>query len=207
MSKAVAITRDEHDALALRRLAVRSREADAARRRLAIALVLEVEGRPRAAAATACGMDRQTLRLDACVQRVLRYNAEGIAGLSDRVTGRGPQHRLQPEHEVALHELVQQGPSLETHGVVRWCRADLVAVIRQQFGVTVDVRTMGRALRRLGFSRMSVRPRHPKADAEAQEAHKKALPRWSPRRSPTPPAQSRPNSGGRTRPGSASRAR
>jgi hypothetical protein len=30
---------------------------------------------------------------------------------------------------------------------------------------------MGRALRRLGFSRMSVRPRHPKADAEAQEAH------------------------------------
>ena len=200
MSKAVAITRDEHDASALRRLAARSREADAARWMLAIALVLE--GGTRAAAATACGMDRQTLR-----DWVLRYNASGIAGLSDRVAGRGPHHRLRPEHEATLRELVRQGPSLETHGVVRWRRADLVTVIRQRFDITVDVRTMGRALRRLGFSRMSVRPRHPKANAEAQEAHKKTLPRWSPRRSPTPPAASRSNSGGRTRPGSASRAR
>jgi transposase len=200
MSKAVAITRDEHDASALRRLAARSREADAARRMLAIALVLE--GSSRAAAATACGMDRQTLR-----DWVLRYNAEGIAGLSDRVAGRGPHHRLRPEHEAALRDLVRQGPSLEAHGVVRWRRADLVAVMRQRFGVAVDVRTMGRALRRLGFSRISVRPRHPKADAEAQAAHKKTSLVWSPRQSPRPPARSHSNSGGRTRPGSASRAR
>ena len=200
MSKAVAITRDEHDASALRRLAARSREADAARRMLAIALVLE--GSSRAAAATACGMDRQTLR-----DWVLRYNAEGIAGLSDRIAGRGPNHRLRPEHEAALRDLVRQGPSLETHGVVRWRRADLVAIMRQRFGVAVDVRTMGRALRRLGFSRVSVRPRHPKDDPEAQAAHKKTSPPWSPRQSPRPPARSRSNSGGRMRPGSASRAR
>ena len=199
MSKAVAITRDEHDASALRRLAARSRDADAARRMLAIALVLD--GHPREDAAAACGMDRQTLR-----DWVHRYNAEGVAGLSDRVAGRGPKHRLRPEHEAALRDLVRQGPSLETHGVVRWRRADLVAAMRQRFDVAVDVRTMGRALRRLGFSRVSVRPRHPKADAEAQAAHKKTSPSWSPRRSPTPPAASRSSSGGRTRPGSASKA-
>src|SRR3712207_7077118 len=44
---------------------------------LAIALVLE--GRPRGEAAAQCGMDRQALR-----DWVHRYNAEGIAGLSDR---------------------------------------------------------------------------------------------------------------------------
>ena len=58
---AIAITRCDCDAAGLRRAAAASREADAARRMLAIAMVLE--GAPRAEAARACGMDRQTLRV------------------------------------------------------------------------------------------------------------------------------------------------
>ncbi len=50
---AVSITREEHDAADLRREASRSRDADAARRMLALALVLE--GASRTDAARTCG--------------------------------------------------------------------------------------------------------------------------------------------------------
>ncbi|TDH58018.1 hypothetical protein E2C06_34805 [Dankookia rubra] len=60
-----------------------------------------------------------------------------------------------------MAELVRTGPDLATHGVVRWRRADLAAVIEQRFGARPDVRTVGKLLRRLGFRRLSARPRHP----------------------------------------------
>src|SRR5688572_23867218 len=74
---AVEITRRDLSAAELRRAAARSRDADAARRMLAIALVLD--GHSREAASAACGMDRQTLR-----DWAHRYNAEGVAGLANR---------------------------------------------------------------------------------------------------------------------------
>ena len=46
----------------------------------------------------------------------------------------------------------------------------------------VDERSVGKVLRRLGFARLSVRPR-PRADEAAQEASKKASPSWSRQRS------------------------
>lgn len=196
---AISITRDVHDAAGLRRAASRSRDADAARRMLALALVLE--GASRAEAARSAGMDRQTLR-----DWVHRYNAEGLAGLSDRPHGGGPARLLTAEQEAAVAELVRRGPDPTEHGVVRWRRVDLAAVIERRFGVRLAERTVGKLLHRLGFVRLSVRPRHPAHDAEAQTAHKKTSPTWSPRRSRSGPAASRSSSGGRTRRGSASRA-
>jgi transposase len=200
MSAAVAITRMDHDAAGLRRLAASSRDSDAARRMLALAQVLD--GASRADAARQCGMDRQTLR-----DWVHRYNDQGIEGLSDRVEGRGRKPLLTPSQAEAVAELVRRGPDLATHGVVRWRRADLARVIEQRFGVLPDERTVGALLRRLGFRRLSVRPRHPESQAAAQLAHKKTLPRWSPPPSPRAPAASRSSSGGRTKPASASKAR
>ncbi len=83
---AVAITRAEFDAAGLRHAAARAKDADAARRMLALALVLD--GRTRTEAAQTRGMDRQTLR-----DWVHRYNVEGLAGLSDRKAP-GPTPRL-----------------------------------------------------------------------------------------------------------------
>jgi transposase len=168
------------------------------RRMLALALVLE--GSPRAMAAATCGMDRQTLR-----DWVHRYNAEGLAGLSNRYEGLGRKPLLTPEQTAVVAELVRTGPDLATHGVVRWRRADLAAVIEQRFGVRPDVRTVGKLLRRLGFRRLSVRPRHPGHDAAAQQAHKKTSPPSLPQRSRSTPAASRSSSGGRTKPASANR--
>ena len=45
--------------------------------------------------------------------------------------------------------------------------------IARHLGVKMHERTVGKLLARLNFSRVSVRPRHPKQDLEAQQAHKK----------------------------------
>ena len=71
------ITREGLDAAGFRRAVTRCGTASAARRMLALASVLD--GSSRAAAARACGMDRQTLR-----DWVHRYNADSLAGLNDR---------------------------------------------------------------------------------------------------------------------------
>lgn len=196
---AVAVTRADYTAVELRRLAAGHRDASAARRMLALALVLE--GSPRAVAAETCGMDRQTLR-----DWVHRYNAEGLAGLSNRKEGVGRKPLLTATQVEVVAELVRTGPDLATHGVVRWRRVDLAQAIEQRFGVRPDVRTVGKLLHRLGFRRLSVRPRHPAHDAAAQEAHKKTSLPSSPRRSRNTPAASRLNSGGKTKQGLASRA-
>ena len=80
---AIAITRMDLTAAALRAASAKSRDAPAARRMLALALVLE--GHPRSEAAVLCGMDRQTLR-----DWVIRYNENGIDGLLDRWDGGRP---------------------------------------------------------------------------------------------------------------------
>jgi hypothetical protein len=41
----------------------------------------------------------------------------------------------------------------------------------------VHERTVGKYLAALGYRRLSVRPRHPKTDPEAQEVFKKASPK------------------------------
>jgi transposase len=196
---AVAITRTELTAAQLRREATRTADANAARRMLALALVME--GASRAEAAAACGMDRQTLR-----DWVHRYNAESLAGLSDRRAA-GARPRLSPAQAREVAELVRQGPSLAEHGVVRWRRIDLSRVIAQRYGVKLAERSVGDLLRRLGFRRMSVRPRCPEQDGAGQEAHKKTSPLWSQPASRRTHAANRSNCGGRTKPASASKGR
>jgi transposase len=166
----VAITRRELDAAGLRGAAVRCRDAKAARRMLALASVLE--GGSREEAARYAGMDRQTLR-----DWVHRYNEEGLPGLYDRRRP-GPKPRLTPEQEAALAAVVEQGPDPEHDGVVRWRRIDLQALIRDRFEVELHERSVGKLLRRLGFARMSVRPRHPSSDPRTQELFKKASLSW-----------------------------
>ncbi len=153
---AIEITRMNLSAAELRRAAGRTRDAKASRRMLALALVLD--GRSRTEAAESCGMDRQTLR-----DWVHRYNAEGLAGLSDRpLPGRAAL--LDAAQMGELAEIVETGPDPARDGVVRWRRIDLCAVVERRWGVRVAERTMGAILGRLGFTRLSARPRHPQGD-------------------------------------------
>ena len=74
---AIEITRHNLSISQLRAAAARTADAKQTRRILAIAMVLD--GHSRRLAAQAGGMDRQTLR-----DWVIRYNADGLAGLADR---------------------------------------------------------------------------------------------------------------------------
>jgi len=199
MGAAVAITRLDLTAGELRKTARKEKNSTVARRILALALVLE--GSERKTAAESCGMDRQTLR-----DWVHRYNAEGLAGLRSR-RPMGPRSRLTTEQQAELAALVEAGPDPEQHGVVRWRRVDLRDELERRFGVKLHERSVGKVLAKLGYRRLSVRPRHPQADEAAQEAFKKTLLRPSRHRSPLTPKASRSKSGSRTRRGSASRAR
>ena len=198
MVAAVAITRNDYTAEQLRDAAKRTKDADAARRMLALALVME--GKSRSEAATSCGMDRQIL-----CDWIHRYNAQGIEGLHNR-TAPGAKPKLSVEQEHELAELVRKGPNLAEHGVIRWRRIDLARVIERCYGVKYAERSVGDLLRRLGFRRISVRPQCPEQDATIHETHKKTFPIWSPVPSQPTRATNRLNSGGRMRPVSASKA-
>ncbi len=167
---AVAITRHDLSLAALRQAAARSRDANVARRMLALALVLE--GQSREDAAATCGMDRQTLR-----DWVHRTNAEGLAGLVNR-RAPGPTPRLSAEQEATVERWVEQGPDLERDGVVRWRCRDLQERIGREFKVSLHERMVGKLLTRLRFRRLSVRPSHPQSDPAAQAAFRGALPSW-----------------------------
>lgn len=132
-----------------------------------LALALVLEGSDRRTAAERCGMDRQTLR-----DWVHRYNAEGIAGLSNRPLP-GSKPLLSAAQKAELASWVREGPDPEEDGVIRWRRVDLKRRIEERFGVVMHERTVGKQLAALGFRRLSVRPQHPKADENAQEAFKK----------------------------------
>lgn len=168
MGRGIGVTRLELSAAELRERASRGRDGRVACRVLAIAHVLE--GVSRTEAASSCGMDRQTLR-----DWVHRYNADGIAGLSDAPrSGRPPA--LSDAQMEELKGLVIAGPDLANDGVVRWRCIDLRAVIEARYEVVVHERTVGKLLRRMGLTRLQARPYHPKKDADAQEAFKKTSP-------------------------------
>lgn len=199
MSAAVKITRTDQTATELRRLASKETDGGCVRRLLGIALILE--GQTRETAAREAGMERQTLR-----DWVHRYNEDGVVGLADQPHAGGPEPKLNPEEKEQLAAWVRQGPSLEEDGLVRWRLSDLRRRILERFFVILDERSVGRMLKAMRFSHISVRPRNPKADTEAQQAHKKtSQPSWrtSSRRLRV---TGRSNSGGRMKPGSASRA-
>src|ERR1017187_5864291 len=179
MGAAVAIGRLDMTASALRAAASREKDGAAARRILALALVLD--GADRKTAAETCGMDRQTLR-----DWVHRYNAEGLTGPHD-LTPPGPKPKLTAEQQAELAGLVEMGPDPARHGVVRWRRVDLRDELQRRFGVALHERSVGKVLAKLDYCRLSVRPRHPQTDEEAQEAFKKTSPRRSSRGSPTMP--------------------
>ena len=125
MGRAIAITRQDHSAADLRRVAGGSRDGALVRRLLALALVLE--GCSRGGAARQSGMDRQT----PC-DWVHRYETEGVGGLgSRRSPGRAPA--LSQGRMAALKTLVIDGPDPERHKVVRWRCCDLQREIARLF--------------------------------------------------------------------------
>jgi len=157
--------RTDVPAAELRRLARRERNRAAAARMQAIAGALE--GMTRAEAARLAGMERQALR-----DAVVRYNAEGAAGLYSRPSP-GRRARLTEEQRAALRRLVLDGPEVEATGLSAWTLPELCRAVEERWGASYHPGHMGKLMRRLGLSRQKARPSHPKADAAAREAFAK----------------------------------
>jgi transposase len=151
-----------------RRLAAKAKDANQARRLLALAAIRDGQG--RAEAARIGGMDRQTLR-----DWVHAVNARGLDGLINRkAPGRKP--KLGADQKEEVRAIVEKGPDPEVDGVVRWRCVDLRGVIKKRFDVDLDEVSIGRLLKELGFAHVSARPRHPEQDKEAIETFKKTSP-------------------------------
>jgi transposase len=155
----------EVPAAELRRLARREKDRAASARMQAIAGALE--GLPRAEAARLAGMDRQALR-----DAVVRYNAEGLAGLHDRPRPGRPA-RLDEAQRATLKRLVLDGPDVEATGLSAWTLSELCREVEERWGVSYHPSHMGKLMHQLALSWQKARPSHPKADAAAREAFAK----------------------------------
>jgi transposase len=160
--------REDFSAEQLRALATRSKDVPQSRRLLSLAAIRD--GMDRGEAAKIGGMDRQTLR-----DWVHRFNAAGPDGLIDNWTS-GPTPRLSPDQLADFARIVETGPDRKVDGLVRWRRIDLKRLIAERFGVGYHERHVGKLLKKLGFSHISARPRHPTQDERIVEAFKKTSP-------------------------------
>ena len=155
----------------LRQHARRSRDANQARRLLALAAIYD--GATRTEAARIGGVTLQIVR-----DWVIRLNARGPDGLLDRKAP-GPASKLNDEHRRALADLVDGGPIPAVHGLVRWRLKDLAQWLWQEFRISLSETTVSRELKALGFRKLSARPRHYAQNEAAMEQFKKpSRPLW-----------------------------
>ena len=151
MRSAIAL-RTDFTGSELRQLARYTRDANPARRLLALAVIYD--GGSRSEAARVGGVGLQIIR-----DWVLRFNGEGPEGLIDRKAP-GPTPRLNAEHRTALAAAIESGPIPAIHGVVRWRLIDLCQWLWEEFRVSVARQTLSRELRTLGYRKLTARPRH-----------------------------------------------
>jgi transposase len=182
MAAAVGL-RGDYDAGALRVAAKRSKDGPQARRLLALASIYD--GASRTEAAKIGGVTLQVVR-----DWVVRFNAQGPDGLIDRKAP-GQQPRLNEAQRTALAAIIESGPIPAVHGVVRWRIVDLRQWIFEEFRVVVAEQTLSRVLRKMGYRKLSARPRHYAQAEDAIEDFKKTFPRaWKrsgARRASSPP--------------------
>lgn len=107
---------------------------------------------------------------------VHRFNAEGPEGLYSK-PGLSPSCRLSEAQQQELAAIIEAGPDLAEHGVVRFRLCDLCALVEERFGVTCGEQGLSKLIKKPGFRRN--RPQHPKSDPEIQAEYKKNSRIWS----------------------------
>jgi transposase len=110
---------------------------------------------------------------------VARYNAHGLDGLGD-LPGRGRKGPLSAAQQRRLKKRLEDGPTA-ADGVCAFRGEDVRRILEQEFGILRSLDSAYDLMHKLGFEPLRPRPRHPGADAGAQEAFKKGSPKSSPR--------------------------
>ena len=164
--------RTDFSATQVRAAAKKTKDGPQARRLLALAAIYD--GGTRSDAAKIGGVTLQIVR-----DWVLRFNAEGAMGLLDRKAP-GQPARLLAAQRAALAAQVESGPNPAIHGVVRWRIIDLCQWLFEEHKVSISKQTLSRELRKMGYRKLSARPRHHAQAEGAIETFKKtSQPVWT----------------------------
>jgi transposase len=164
--------RSDFDASALRSWARKTKDGPQARRLLALAAIYD--GATRTEAAKLGAVTLQIVR-----DWVVKFNAHGPEGLVDRKSP-GQPSRLNDTHRAAIAAMIESGPIPAIHGVVRWRVVDLCQWVFEEFRVTVAKQTLSRELRKMGYRKLSARPRHhAQAEGAIEEYKKTSPPVWT----------------------------
>jgi len=193
----VEITRNI-EAKELRRLGRLEKSGRVAARMFAIANALD--GMSRETSAKLAGMDRQALR-----DWVHRFNAEGIEGLHDRPRS-GRRSRITEDDRKKFCEVVEAGPDPKKDKLTRWRQVDLRDWLSKECGTSYHKRTVGKLLKRFGYSHISTRAVHPQNDPALLDDFKKSSSPTSRPRSLSAPKTKNLNSGSKTKRGLAKKA-
>lgn len=105
---------------------------------------------------------------------VSRYRHGNIAALKPKKQP-GAKPKLSPEQERQLKARLDAGPT-SADGVCTLRGKDIIRILDQEFGVKHTLGSIYGVLERIGYSCLSPRPRHEKADSQAVEKFKQLAP-------------------------------
>ncbi len=149
---------------------IERKERDARRSKRLRIVILAIQGWTAPAIAMSTGLSRR-----ACQEWVQRFNESGLAGLEDRHGG-GRTAPLTSQQEEQLRERLDAGPMPEDQ-VCSLRGADIQKILEKEFGILRALPSVYNLLHRLEYSYLRPRPRHRKADPQAQAEFKEQLPR------------------------------
>jgi len=131
-----------------------------------LAVRLVVMGNTVPQAAKAVGLKQRQTR-----NWIHRFNSEGVNGLRDRPRP-GQPVKLPRQKEQELRERVEKG-AIQKGRICNLRVKDIQRILREEFDADYCLGGTYFLLHRLGFSSLVPRPRHPKADPQAQAEFKK----------------------------------
>ena len=158
------------DRVALKELErIERKEPNAKRAKRLRIVILAMQGWTAPAIAMSTGLSRR-----ACQDWVRRFNEAGLPGLEDQHGG-GREAPLTPAQQERMRERLEGGPTAED-GVCSLRGADIRRILAEEFGVLRSLPAVYHLLHHLGYSYLRPRPRHRKADPQAQAEFKEHLP-------------------------------
>ena len=131
-----------------------------------LAVRLVVMGNTVPQAAKAVGLKQRQSR-----NWIHRFNEEGLHGLRDRPRP-GQPVKLSRQKEQAFRERIAEAAG-KKNSTPNLRVKDIQRILREEFGADYCLGGTYFLLHRLGFSSLVPRPRHPKADQQAQARFKK----------------------------------
>jgi transposase len=114
------------------------------------------------------GTDRTTLW-----RWIKRFASKGVAGLNDEPKGHKPP-KLGVEQRQQVAGWLEEGRNSQGAPVF-WTLQKLMLAIEREFGISLGQTATWGLVHQLGFRQKVPRPRHAKADKQAQESFKKNL--------------------------------